>query len=690
MTTKTITQAGTFSSAQYNYAGSGATLVNAGTVGVLTTPGVHGVYITGANDTLVNTGTVFGGGYSSGPTGAVLVNRAGATGDVVINQVGGVIKGGGTDGAGVSFYQSAGVVTNAGIISSSGGPAGGSANGVELRDGGTINNSGTISGGGVFIIGAEGVVVNSGTILGDSVYGGVYMKSYLSNAHETVTNLAGGLISANGAAYGIELKDQGGTIINAGTISGGIILAAGYTNRVVVDPAAVFAGTVDGGTAAESTLELGSGTIAVSTLSGFGSQFTNFGTLTFDAASDWLVPVAAASITATTINGFNRGDTINVTGFTATNTGTVGGGTSVTLTNSGGTNEVLHFGAPVSAFVITTGAGISGTDLTTICFCIDTQIGTPTGEVPVQALKPGDMVLTAHNGPRKVTWVGTGKVLATRGRRTVATPVIVRQGALADNVPYRDLHVTKAHSLYIDGMLIPVEFLVNHKTIVWDDQAQEVEIYHIELESHDVLIANGVPAETYRDDGNRWLFQNANSGWGLPPQEPCAPVLTGGPVVDAVWRHLLDRAGGRDLSPLTDDPDLHLIIDGARVEPCDRHERQYVFRLPSCPASVILASRHAAPAELGTARDPRSLGVALRRVTVQQGAKFMVFNGEDERLTAGFHDYEPSDRLRWTEGYAELPVEAFARFDKGALVTVYLGGSTQYPDYSDHAGRVAA
>jgi hypothetical protein len=101
-------------------------------------------------------------------------------------------------------------------------------------------------------------------------------------------------------------------------------------------------------------------------------------------------------------------------------------------------------------------------------------------------------------------------------------------------VPHQDLYVTKAHSLYIDGVLIPVEFLVNHRTIVWDDRAREVEIYHVELESHDILIANGVPAESFRDDGNRWLFQNAQTGTGLPPQEPYAPVLTGGSVVDAV------------------------------------------------------------------------------------------------------------------------------------------------------------
>jgi hypothetical protein len=60
-----------------------------------------------------------------------------------------------------------------------------------------------------------------------------------------------------------------------------------------------------------------------------------------------------------------------------------------------------------------------------------------------------------------------------------------------------------------------------------------VSICYLELASHQVLVANGAPAESHRDDGNRWLFQNRNAGWSQPPMPPCAPVLTGGPVVDA-------------------------------------------------------------------------------------------------------------------------------------------------------------
>ena len=77
-----------------------------------------------------------------------------------------------------------------------------------------------------------------------------------------------------------------------------------------------------------------------------------------------------------------------------------------------------------------------------------------------------------------------------------------------------------AHGIYVEGVLIPVEFLINHRSILWDSRPKAVVLYHIELESHDILLANGAPAESYRDDGNRWLFRNAPSTSELPPQEP--------------------------------------------------------------------------------------------------------------------------------------------------------------------------
>ena len=345
----------------------------------------------------------------------------------------------------------------------------------------------------------------------------------------------------------------------------------------------------------------------------------------------------------------------------------------------GGTNQVL------------VAAENSGNGLVTVelCYLRGTRILTPAGEVPVEHLAVGDMVVSHGGEAQPITWIGTGKVLATRGRRTAATPVIVRKGALVDDVPNRDLRVTKGHSLYFDGVLIPAEFLVNHLSIVWDDRAQEVEIYHVELAAHDVLVANGAAAESYRDDGNRWLFRNANSGWDQVEKPPCAPVLTGGPIVDAVWWGLLDRAGPRPNVPLSGDPDVHVMVDGRRVDALARCGDAYVFRLPASAGSVRILSRAAAPAELGLARDPRVRGVALWAITVFQGARCRSIEVTDPTLSEGFHGFEPDNGLRWTDGDAALPEALFDGLDGSKKLVLYVGATTSYPLLTETPSRVA-
>jgi hypothetical protein len=306
----------------------------------------------------------------------------------------------------------------------------------------------------------------------------------------------------------------------------------------------------------------------------------------------------------------------------------------------------------------------------------------------VEHLIAGARVLTLSGQARGVVWVGTGKVLATRGRRSAATPVIVRKGALADNTPHRDLRITKGHALYIDGVLIPVEELINQHSILWDDRAQEVAIFHIELETHDVLIADGAAAESYRNDGNRWLFQNANAGWGLSPQPPCVPVLNGGPVVDAIWRRLLERTGSCLALPLTSDPDLHLVVDGKRVDAIERRDDRYVFRLGAKARAIRVRSRSAVPQELRVARDPRPLGVAVRRIVLAQARRQVAVEANATSLIDGYHAFEPGDGIRWTNGDAALPNDLISGINGPSMLILQLGGAAQYLD-DGHASRVA-
>jgi hypothetical protein len=335
--------------------------------------------------------------------------------------------------------------------------------------------------------------------------------------------------------------------------------------------------------------------------------------------------------------------------------------------------------------IVTNGQGIEAVP----CFLKGTWIATADGETRVEQLAVGDLVRTASGTLRPVVWIGSGQALATRGRRDAATPVIVRRHAIAHNVPHRDLRITKGHSLYLDGVLIPAEFLVNHRSILWDDVAQEVTVYHIELESHDVIIAEGVHAESYRDDGNRWLFRNANSGWNLPPKEPFSPVLTGGPVVDAVWQRLLDRAGPRRHRPLTNAPDLHVVAGGIRFDARTPMEGLFIFQLPNPPEGAQLMSRSASPQELGLARDPRFLGVAVQGITVRQGVRIKRFDMPHSMFGKGFYSFETEEGFRWTNGEATLPSEMFNDFAGPIELLVRVGAIAQYIDDGTCASQVS-
>jgi hypothetical protein len=238
-------------------------------------------------------------------------------------------------------------------------------------------------------------------------------------------------------------------------------------------------------------------------------------------------------------------------------------------------------------------------------------------------------------------------------------------------------------------VLIPVEFLVNHRSVLWDDRAQEVSVYHIELETHDVLLANSAPAESYRDDGNRWLFRNANTGWDQPPKPPCAPVLTGGPIVDQVWRRLLDACGPRPGLPLTDDPDLHLLVDGVRMDAAAETDGVYVFDLPHTPFSAHIVSRSVVPQELGIARDPRCLGVAVKRIAVRQGSRFRVMLAGDGRLADGFHACETERSLRWTNGDAAIPPALFNGFTGRRELVIHVAATSHYVDEAPPQRAVA-
>jgi hypothetical protein len=688
--------------------------------------GGQGVTFRESLGSVVNSGLIAGNGFA----GIRL-----ADGGFVTNAASGMITGG---ESGIVVGNAAATVTNAGLIAAG-------AFGVYFSAGGTLTNTtGTITGNDGFIaryvaadvtnqgfiggtnvgiyLAAGGTLVNAGTISGGSSVAVNFAGTGLSLLQIDPGAVFSGVVEANAGGGGNTLYLAAGS--GTGTISG---LGSQYTGF----------GTVDVGIGASWQLT------GYNNLNE-GSTLTNDGVLSLSNAvltdtggvvNNGAISLDPSTMTLAGLTGTGL-DTIIDTS-TLTVTGEVSAGQTIIFSGSGGDFGIGDLAAmagtisgwgttgtidlssetygAVTNVTITTGNVLQVTDTNGIynlqldptqsfsglfahqsqdstgdteltvndvpCFLRGTAILTPRGEVAVEHLAAGDAIVTAGGAHRQLVWIGTGQVLVNPGRRTTATPIIVRKSALAANVPNRDLRITKGHSLYLDGVLIPAEFLINHRSVLWDDTARVVTIYHLELDAHDVLLANGAPAESYRDDGNRWLFQNANTGWDLPPKPPCAPVLTGGPIVDTIWRRLLDRSGPRPGVPLTEDPDLHVLAGGHLIKGRRTAEATYLFDLPAHPGELRIISRTGSPAEMGLSRDFRQLGVAVRQITLWQGAHLTMLEASDPRLQQGFHDYEPDNGCRWTDGDATLPTTLLAGFDRPTELTLSLGGRMRYPDY---------
>jgi Hint domain len=166
------------------------------------------------------------------------------------------------------------------------------------------------------------------------------------------------------------------------------------------------------------------------------------------------------------------------------------------------------------------------------CFLKGTLIDTPDGQKKVEDLLIGDLVTTIGRAARPVQFISAysyRKADPSRDWVADVKPVVVRKSAISDNVPNRDLYMTRAHALYLDDMLVPVCNLINGSTIIVDDaeELSELEYFHVKFESHDVIYAEGAACEsllTVSESAKN--FANYYRAHGLPEseQKPFAPI----------------------------------------------------------------------------------------------------------------------------------------------------------------------
>ncbi|MEM8981034.1 MAG: Hint domain-containing protein [Pseudomonadota bacterium] len=144
-----------------------------------------------------------------------------------------------------------------------------------------------------------------------------------------------------------------------------------------------------------------------------------------------------------------------------------------------------------------------------ICFTPGTLIRTVGGDVPVELLAPGDLLLTKDDGPQPIEWKGQRYISGARlHAMPQLRPIRFRTGALLKNCPSPDLLVSPDHQMLLRGraaqalfgereVLAPAKSLVNDKSIVVDYTQREAIYLHLMLDRHAVVWANNVETETF-------------------------------------------------------------------------------------------------------------------------------------------------------------------------------------------------
>jgi hypothetical protein len=190
------------------------------------------------------------------------------------------------------------------------------------------------------------------------------------------------------------------------------------------------------------------------------------------------------------------------------------------------------------------------------CFSVGTRIAALCGEIPVEELAIGDVVQTQDAGLASIKWIGHRRVdCCQHPKPQKVWPVRVRAGAFGDGMPHHDLWLSPDHAVFVDDVLIPIKRLINSISIE-QVPLDEVTYYHVELEHHDVLMAEGLPAESYLDTGDRSNFGNGGGPITLHPEFSarkwdtahmwealgCARLVVTGPELDEVRQRVNSRA----------------------------------------------------------------------------------------------------------------------------------------------------
>ena len=279
----------------------------------------------------------------------------------------------------------------------------------------------------------------------------------------------------------------------------------------------------------------------------FEIKATNFPTVSIESDKSGLIAGQTATLTfslSESSNDFVLGD-IAVIGGTLSNFS--GSGTTYTATFTPTANSMSNGVVSVSSNKFSDAAGnfnVDGSDANNtitltvntlasslpVCFARGTLIQTTSGPVPVEELQVNDRlsfyVEPTSSDCATVKWIGRQTFHPAMAELVDYLPIKLSASALGPGQPFEDLYVSPDHAILFDGSLIHAKVLINGTSILqMPDWEGNVEYFHIETENHELIYANGVPAETFIDNVSRRQFDNYAEFEALYPSTPLMTEL---------------------------------------------------------------------------------------------------------------------------------------------------------------------
>jgi hypothetical protein len=310
---------------------------------------------------------------------------------------------------------------------------------------------------------------------------------------------------------------------------------------------------------------------------------------------------------------------------------------------------------------ITTSAHVNG------CFTPGTRITTPHGPVAVEALKRGDHVITASGAMRPIIWIGSRAMDFTRHHNPASVqPIRIAADAIAPGLSERDLILSPDHALWFEGALVPVKDLVDGALITLERDCAETADYHLGLDAHDILLAEGAKTESFLDTGHRSIFADRDEAVILHPdligdaamQErrfalSCAPLVTDGPILAQIRAGLATRRAeiGFHLDPVTPWPRAEENILAPVIDETAANTASLTVQLPEQVQQVDLHCASVVPADIDPASgDRRRLGLAITDILLDGDS--LPIDAVIE--AADHHPRADGDSAIWTWGDARL------------------------------------